>query len=207
MPDSQPAPASGQGVSAARASLRGKLRRQLEQMQPPLKTLAESVLAEGSRIDLIARDPLGTLVVISIADPGRDLEGLGRVLAQRCWVEERIPDWLQIAPELELSSTVHGLLLCRDFQAETIAAARSVQPLVQLTRCRSLEELPGPLLLEPLGVGDPPAAPVAVDSPAPLPQSAAVGLDSGPASRPSEFRSGLTEDDLRLTPEERQEFG
>ena len=197
------------GSDEARGKLRSSLRRQLEQMQPPLRTLAENVLAEGSRIDLVARDPLGGLVVILIGEAGQDLALLTRALAHRCWVEQRIPDWLQLAPELELSSEVHALALCPEFRPETIAAARAIQPLVRLSRFRSLADCADPLLLEPVDLEplEKPAIAPALTPAAtpPAPQPAPAPRD--PPSHPGEFRSGLSESDLQITPDERREFG
>lgn len=198
-----PAPAGGTS-----ATLRRSVRRQLEQMQPPLRTFAENILAEGSRIDLVTRDPLGAVVVVLIADPGEDLAVFTRALAHLNWVQQRIPDWLQFAPELDLSSTVHALLLCPEFRPETIAAAHAIAPLVRLSRYRDLQQVSGHLLLEPVrGSSEPEtrlhtAPPPAADTAA----SAASGQPE-PPPRPSEFRSGLSEFDLKITPAERSEFG
>lgn len=185
------------------AMLRRTLRRQLEQMQPPLRTLAENVLADGSRIDLVTRDPLGGVVVVLIADIGQDLEVFTRALAHRSWVQQRVPDWTQLAPELDLSPSVHALVLCPKFRPETIAAARSVEPLVRLSVYRDLQDVSGPLLLEPIQ-----ATPDPQTRAQPAPQSGREPADSrGTAAvRPSEFRSGLSEADLQITPEERSEF-
>lgn len=198
-----------------RATLRRTLRQQLEQMQPPLRTLAENVLAEGSRIDLVARDPIGGLVVVLIGDVGEDLELFTRSLAHRSWVEQRIPDWLQLAPELALSSRVHALILCPEFRPETIAAARSNASLVRLSLYRNLQPAAGTLLLEPL---NPPLAEDETEARPMPPLGAAARLVSTPAevprdpaplepaARPSEFRSGLSEADLQISPEERRDF-
>ena len=199
-----------------RATLRRTLRQQLELEQPPLRTFAQGVLAEGSRIDLVAKDPLGGAVVILIADAGQDRDLLTRALAHRSWVEQRIPDWLQLAPELELSASVSALLLCPEFHPETIAAARSVQPLVRLSLYRSLQDAAGPVLLEPLLLGPEKttSAPVAsLSQPQRSPGRSPGGSSSPPSdslgkptAQPSEFRSGLSEADLQITPEERREF-
>jgi hypothetical protein len=181
-------------------------------MQPPLRVLAENVLAEGSRIDLVARDALGDLIVVMIGRVGEDLEHFTRVLAHRAWVEQRVPDWLQLAPELELSSNVHALLVCPEFQPETTAAARSALPPVQLSIYRDLQATSGVLLLEP--VRYPPsekAGPRAASTPRsahgvfePAGRPDAAGQELEPPQ--SEFRSGLSEADLQITPEERREF-
>jgi hypothetical protein len=199
----------------ARHALRRAIRRELEEMQPPLRTLAENVLADGSRIDLVARDALGDLVVVMIGGVGEDLELFTRILAHRVWVEQRIPDWLQLAPELELSSNVSALLLCPEFQRETLAAAGSCLPPVQLSIYRDLQATHGVLLLEPVVL---PAAEQVTVAPrvAPTPQRARASVEPAPRGQPpgpelephpSEFRSGLSEADLQITPEERREFG
>ena len=197
-----------------RATLRRTLRQQLELEQPPLRTFAQDVLAEGSRIDLVAKDPLGGVVVVLIGEAGQDRDLLTRALAHRSWLEQRIPDWLQLAPELELSESVSALLLCPDFHPETIAAARSVQPLVRLSLYRSLQDAAGPMLLEPLLLGPEKTTSAAVASRPQRSPGHSPGVSSFPPSdsvgeptaQPSEFRSGLSEADLQITPEERREF-
>ena len=198
---------------AAQADLRRALRRELEQLRPPLRILAENVLAEGSRIDLVARDALGDLVVVMIGRVGDDLELFTRALAHRAWVEARIPDWLQLAPELELSSNVHALLMCPEFQPETLAAAQVALPPVQLSVYRDLLAGARSFLLEPAS-SPRPTAPRVESAPQqaqelPEPTTREVPIPSGSELGPtaSEFRSGLSEADLQITPEERQEFG
>jgi hypothetical protein len=185
------------------------LRQELERMQPPLQTLAENILAEGSRIDLVTRDPLGAVVVVLIADWGRDLAGFTRVQAHVRWVRDRIPDWRQLAPDLAISPDVQGLLLCPDFQPETITAANASNSPIRLARFRDPQDYTG--LVEPLPQPQEdeaalPRPPEAGEAPGELARAAEHWTGREPLPPPGEFRSGLTEQDLQLTLEERNEF-
>jgi hypothetical protein len=195
-----------------RARLRRVLRQEFERMQPPLRTLAEDILAEGSRIDLVTLDPLGAVVVVLLADRGEDLAGFTRAQAQVSWVRDRIPDWRQLAPERVLASEVHGLLLCPDFQPETLAAARIGQATVRLARYRDPDDTSYGRLVEPIAVQQQPSEAVlpptrtAEPSATPPPEGGATWGAREPFSPPGEFRSGLSELDLQLSHEELREF-
>ena len=181
-------------------------------MQPPLQTFAENILAEGSRIDLVTRDPLGAVVIVLVADRGQDLAGFTRAQAHVSWVRQRIPDWRQLGPGLVLSGEVHALLLSPDFQPETIAAARSGDSPVKLARYRDPQAPSFGDLVEPLAQPQHDEAALeraATAEPAPSSATPQSGAWAGrePLLPPhGEFRSGLSELDLQITPEERGEF-
>ncbi len=171
---------------------RDELRRAVAQphsFEPPLRVLAENVLGADSTIDLVTVDPRGRIVLVLIAEPGDDSNLLTRGLAQRAWVKPRLRDWLQLGANLQVSASapVVARLLAPGFSPETRAAAEAVGPeVVELWVCRSVRngaELG--VLLEPLA------------------NPARAGTES---SAVADFRSGLSEDDLGLTPEEIRDF-
>ena len=181
---------------------RDAVRRQLPHLKPPLRLVAEDVLAETSRIDFIALDPSGDLVLLLVGQEGDDAALFTRALAHSAWIRARLPDWRQLAPELGLaeSARVRAILLCPSFRPETLAAAAGLENAVQLVLCCSVrtgsetrivfEDLTGP------GHEGPVAGPA---PPRPAP----------PASQkrePTTFRSGLSDDELELTAAERSEF-
>ena len=135
------------------------------------------------------------LALILMGEEGEDLELVGRGLAQRAWVEARLCDWLQLAPDLGLraDARVKALLECPSLRPETLAAAGQLDPEIlglAVYRCvrngASIETL-----VEPVTV-TPPEAEAPVDEPEPLPV-------------PS-FRTGLSDSDLGLSSEERSEL-
>ena len=177
-----------------RAELVGLLRARIGHAVPGARLLAEGILGEGGRIDLVAVDPAGGVVLVLVGEPGQDLELVARALAQRAWVEARLGDWAQLAPDLGLRSDTRArvCLLCPSFGAEATAAARALGPqVVRLVRTRCVRGESGEVqvLLEHEGFDDIPDAP-----PEPTPPS-------GPA-----FRTGLTDADLGLDDEEHAAF-
>ena len=116
-----------------------------------------------------------------------------RGLAQRAWLEPRIRDWLQLAPRIGLrpEAGVRALLICPAFRAEALAAARSLgSEVLSLASYRCVRDGSGvTVLLEPVEV-----AAVSVEAPGP------------PLAAPEPFRTGLSDLDLGLTPEERGDF-
>jgi hypothetical protein len=175
---------------------RDDVREQLASMRPPLRILAENVDTGSSPIDFVALDSGGDLVIVLLGAEGEDLALFTRGLAHQSWVEAQIQTWRQLAPALEFSAhpSVEVLLVCPGFCSETCSAVARVGPTIQLVRARSIPNGTGDVLLfESLGSS----------SSGPARPQAEVTPDATPSSP---FRSGLTEEDLRLSPEELQEF-
>jgi hypothetical protein len=160
---------------------------------PALRVIAEDVLGIESRIDWVALEPGGRACLALVGERDRDLELVGRALAQRAWLTPRLRDWLQLAPRIGLrpEAGVRALLLCPSFGSEALAAASALGPdALSLATFRCVRDAAGvSVLIEPLGT------PVAASEAAPA------------RSEPIEpFRTGLSDLDLGLTPEERREF-
>jgi len=177
-----------------RPQLIERLRPLLGGLVPSLYLVAEGVLGGDATIDFVGVEPTGRVVLVLVGDAGDDLELIGRALAQRAWVEPRIHDWIQLAPNLGMrpGAGVRAVLLCPSFRAETAAAACSVgAEVVSLARYHCFRRgAEFEILLEP------------------LPQNTrqqATGPIPEPAAVPS-FRTGLTDEDLGLTADERAEF-
>jgi hypothetical protein len=173
-----------------------KLRGRLGHAVPGSRVIAEGLLGDDARVDFVAIEPGGRVAVLLVGDHDEDLELVGRGLAQRAWVAARLADWLQLAPHLELraDSTVRVVLLCPDFAPETRAAIRALGPEMMVGvvyRCvhngASFE-----VLLEHLSLPETAAETPCVEAPAPV-------------GKPV-FRTGLSDADLGLTPEELREF-
>jgi hypothetical protein len=164
-----------------RSELLRCLRSRLPKLADPLEIVAEQILGLESRIDFVAKDQRGQVVLVFLADRGSDLGLLADSLAQRSWMEPRVVDWLKLAPQLGLRPElgVRVLLLAPHLDPRTIAAARSVEGLeIDLGICRRVRNGAGIEIL--VGVpGVPLRAPTPVAEPA--------------ASR---FRTGLREEDL-----------
>ena len=107
----------------------------------------------------------------------------------------RIRDWLQLAPNLELSASapVVASVLCSSFSADTRAAAADLGPdVLELCTLRCVRNgSEATVLLERLQPDPASGRPLAVDPPP----------EAG-----TPFRSGLSAEDLQLTPEEIREF-
>jgi hypothetical protein len=174
------------GVDAQRRALR----RALGAGRTPLRIVAEQVLGAETRIDLVAIGPDGETRPVVIAQPGRELEAIARGLAQRAFVEARLPDWLQLAPDLGArpEAGVRALVLATAFGAEALAAAAAIpQGRLELAVCRF--ERTGPELrasIQPIGAAESAPAPPA-------------GSPEPPASP---FRTGLSDADLGVSVEE-----
>lgn len=179
-----------------RAALRRGLRQWLTSSSAPLRILAEDLLGERAPIDLVAADARGQVVLILVAEPGEDAAMFTCALAQIAWVQARVGDWLKLSPRLDVrpEAGARALLLCPRFSAQTVSAAASLEPhRVELVLYRPLQAgARGALWIEPLE----PAGNGAIPSPHRPP----------PASPSTPFRSGLSEEDLDLTLEERREF-
>jgi hypothetical protein len=170
------------------------IRARLSEVVPAFQLIAEGVLGADSRIDFVGVEPTGRVVLILVGDEGTDLELIGRALAQRAWVEPRIRDWIQLAPNLGVrpGAGVRAILLCPSFRHETEAAAAALgDQTLSLVRYRCLQN-GGDLqfLIEPI------TREAAQPSTPPRPDRSGL-----PA-----FRTGLSHEDLGLTAEEFVEF-
>ena len=168
-----------------RPELLRQLRLRLGDAAPGLRLVAEGLLGADSPIDFVGIDAEGRAVIVLVGDPGGDLELVTRGLAQKAWVGPRLRDWLQLAPHLGVRPEigVRLLLLCPGFRTESRAAAASLAPdAPELILYRCVRNGAGiDALLEPLHHA--PAAPAAAP-----------------------FRTGLTDADLGISPEEQREF-
>lgn len=161
--------------------------RRLAQLPEPLEVLVEELLGLESRIDLLARDPRGQVVLVLLAEPGGDLARLTDALAQRAWSEARIGDWARLAPERGLRPDlgVRVLLLAPRFDPRTLAAAESLPAgRVELATYR--------VLRDEAGLADDEAPGVLLDGVDAGRAGAAVPADE---RRPrSRFRTGLRDE-------------
>jgi hypothetical protein len=177
-----------------------ELRARVGELVPGGRVLAEALLGLASRIDLVLAEPSGRAALLLLGGDSDGLALLGRAVAQRAWVEARLPDWLQLAPGLGLrpEAGVRALLLCPSFCPETRAAARALGgDAVALISWRWIRDgARTALLLQPEEglerASSPQRAPEA--SPRPLPPHAPV------------FRTGLSDADLGLSREELAEL-
>lgn len=168
--------------------------------EPALRIVAQGLLGAQTPIDFVGIETDGRLVLILVADDDQDLELLARGLAQRAWVEPRVADWLQLAPELGVQprAGIRVLLLAPRFRPETEAAAQALGPdAPELCGYRCLRNGTGvSVLIEPARVAPPNAPRSSEVQPTPEPSRRQAGA----------FRTGLSEADLGLTPAERREF-
>ncbi len=184
-----------------RDELIAQLRGRLGHAVPGLRVLAERLLGADSTIDFVALEPTGRVVLILVGDRDDDLELIGRGLAQRAWVSARLGDWTQLAPNLGLEpdAEVRVVLACPAFGAEASAALRALgSSVMTAVTYRCVQNGVGfEVLLEHPFAMDPELAGEPVGS----------TQSSTPASsNPPSFRTGLSDADLGLTPEERSEF-
>ena len=170
------------------------LRARLSEVVPALRLIAEDVLGADSSIDFVGVEPTGRVVLILVGEEGDDLELIGRAVAQRAWVEPRIRDWIQLAPNLGMrpGAGVRAILLCPSFRHETETAAAALgDQAVSLVRYRCLRNAGNlEILTEPI-----------------TPEAARGSTPPRPdrSSLPA-FRTGLSHEDLGLTAEESVEF-
>lgn len=186
MAELEPAPAP------PRPELLRLLRAQLGSSHPQLRFVAEALLGVERPIDWVALESSGRCVLLLVGAEGEDLELLGRGLAQASWVEARLGDWRQLSPQLGLDpgAGVAVMLLCPSFGAETRAAAASLGPKApELLPYRCVRVGSGVEVLLETGIG-----------------GSVLPAPTGPLPEPSPFRSGLSDAQLALTPEERAEF-
>jgi hypothetical protein len=178
----------------SRSQLIEGLRARLAEVVPTLRLIAEGVLGVDSSIDFVGVEPTGRVVLVFIGEDGDDLELIGRAIAQRAWVEPRIRDWVQLAPNLGLrpGAGARAVLLCPSFRYETEAAAAALgNQTLSLVRYRYLQNGGNlEILIEPI------TRDVARGSTAPRPESTGA----------PPFRTGLSHEDLGLTAEEYVEF-
>ncbi len=153
----------------------------LVELDPPLSVVAERVLGLDARIDLVARDERGGVVVVCVAAEGDDLARFTDALAQRAWLEPRLADWRQLAPGLGLDPGrgVRALLLAPRLDPRVLAAAQGlggapIEPAVYRARRTATGWA---VELEPVGPAEP-------------------GPDAWAPALESVFRTGLEEDDL-----------
>lgn len=203
---------------------RQSLRHWLLSLQPPIAVFAQDLLGEAARLDLVARDEHGRVVLVLVDARLRDLPDsledppdtglLTSALRELDWVQARLRDWDQLAPGLSLASdrAVQAWLVAPGFDSGTRAAARALGERIRLVEARPAGM---PLRIRFAGEAverpDPPAAGPA--TPAARHGSAPGPPDGDGAVPPVEsddlagvFRSGLSEADLRLSAAERDEF-
>jgi hypothetical protein len=141
------------------------LRSQLPKLPDPLEIVAEQMLGLESRIDFVARDRRGQVVLVFLADRGSDLRLLADSLAQRSWIEPRVRDWLKLAPQLGFCPElgVRVLLLAPHLDPRTIAAAKSLEgPTIDLGIHRPVSNGAGvEILIEVLDASPPVSSEVA----------------------------------------------
>jgi hypothetical protein len=70
-----------------RDDLLRQLRLRIGALAPGLRLLAEGLLGAGSRIDFVASEPDGQVVLVMVGEEGDDLALLARGLAQKTWAE------------------------------------------------------------------------------------------------------------------------
>ena len=172
------------------------LRTRLEDLGLSLRVIAEGMLGADSPIDFVTVDPSGRVQLVLVSTRGEDLALVGHALAQRAWVTPRLRDWLKLSPELGIRPErgVGVVLLAPSFGSGVIAAAQALEPesaALATYRCVRNGGAVEVLL-------DTPAF-----APAPRPKSPpprAVSHD------PTRFRTGLTDDDLGVSPEEERDL-
>ena len=180
-----------------RAELLRQLGSRLTELIPGARLLAERVLGADSRIDFVATEPSGRVVLVIVGEEGQDLELVGRGLAQRAWIEARLRDWLQLAPNLGIrpEAGTKVWLLCPSVRPESVAAASQVgsdslawavyRCVRNGSRVETLIEIPS-------------APPTTPEAPA--------RASAQPAADGTGFRTGLSDTDLGLTAAESSEF-
>jgi len=175
-----------------RADLLRQLRPRIDELAPGLRIVAENLLGADARIDFVGVETSGRVVLVIVGTDEEDLALVGRALAQRAWVEARLRDWLQLAPNLGVrpESGVRVWLLAPRFGAESLAAARAAGGVALGSyRCVRNGGLEPDALVEALAEGS------ELEMPA-----------FAPPRAPAPFRTGLSDAELGLTVAERREF-
>jgi hypothetical protein len=193
-------------ASPPRGELIPQVASRLGDLVPRCRTLAENLLGAGSRIDFVVADPEGRAALVLVADPGEDLAAVARGIAQRAWVQARLTDWLQLAPDLGVrpEAGIGVWLVCDSIQAETREAVEALGPDgPRLATYRAVRSAAGlAVLLEPHGSAGPLGEPARAGNPSPEPQAE---IDEAAIALPP-FRTGLRDSDLGITPLERSEL-
>lgn len=174
--------------------LRGRLREGLTKLEPGLRVLAEDVLGLETSLDFVAADASGRLVIVLVAEPGRELEAIADALAQSRFLAPRVKDWRKLAPELPLDPErgVRALVVAPGFCARARAAAEAIgRERLELVRSR-------PASYE--GAGELELRRTTEGTLQPLPEPGPRRAASEPESA---FRTGLGDADLGLCPAER----
>ncbi len=164
------------------------VRAALLERDPPLDLLVEGLLGVEARIDWACRCPRGGVTLVHWAEPGHDLAGLTHLLAQLSWLEPRLADWQQLAPErnLDANRTPAGILLARTFSARAVLAANALGGAIQLGRWTG-----GAIALESdSDHGVAPALPCVLEPEDPPPS------ETAPSEWASHFRTRLRHEDL-----------
>ena len=160
---------------------------------PAQRVIAEDVLGAEAKIDWVALEPGGRACIVLVGEQGEDLELVARALAQRAWLGPRLRDWLQLAPRIGLrpEAGVRVLLFCPAFRSEALAAAGALGPdVLSLASYRCVRDAAGvSVLVEPIRSAS----------------GATEAIEAQPQP-PEPFRTGLSDLDLGLTPDERREF-
>ena len=184
------------------AELQAQIRAEVEHLDPAWRVIAQGVLGLEDRIDLIAIDGRGRLVVTLLGLAGDDDRVLlTRLIAQRAWVTARMGDWAQLAPELELDpeAPVRGVMMAPDFCTQTRESVTQLEELgLELIRYTSLRSRGRPqLVLSPMEISNARFSDTETRGPRP-----GRAKPSG-----SVFRSGLSEEDLGLASPDVRELG
>ena len=174
--------------------LRSLVQTEVGHLDPAWRVIAKDILGLEGRIDLLALDGRGRVVVILLGLLGEDDRALlTRLVAQRSWVAPRVGDWAQLAPELELDpgAPVRGVLMAPDFAGETRTAAECLDSLpVELIRYTALRTgARQHVLLTPLEPGSFEA----------FPRENREQIPRRPKPPQPVFRSGLSDQDLGLS--------
>ena len=196
------------------------VRSRLHHVVPQGRLVAEGILGAEARVDFVAVESSGRVVLVLVGAEGDDLALIGRAVAQRGWVGELLADWHQLAPDLGIrpEAGVGVCVLAPVFSEESRAAARALgDDAVRLIRFHGVRNGAGIDVLVEKSPHDPRASIAA--HPAPVTAEPASGpppIDrpgGTPAARPAlpetpaaAFRTGLTHRDLGLSREERGEF-
>ncbi|MDJ0867308.1 MAG: hypothetical protein QNK03_14455 [Myxococcota bacterium] len=172
-----------------RERLRSELGARLGELGSPIRLLAEDVLgADDEPIDWVGVEPDGRAALALLATGPADGDLLVAGLAQRAWLEARLPDWEKLATGLGIRSELRPRLLLVAAalpRALRVAAREADAEGIRLGRFRSASA-DEPLRLELVEL-----------PPQPRPRA--------PAAPPalSIFRTGLSDEDLEISAAER----